>query len=286
LVDGIADPEHLEATLDIETLLKDEEVKGPGAEATFGGLVFSHDLINYIGGGDDTNANLTRRMLLLLESACIGRDDAYRRVINNVLRRYIREDYGWMHARNPSNVPRFLQNDMARYWRTLAVDFAYKRRQRAGRGWALRTAKLRLSRKLTYASGLLMCFDCALNPPRTEISPQVDSESAALAIVAHLSNLVDVTPLALFAKLFLEFKGLEGTATEMFGVYDEFLSILNDDDKRSHLDRLSQPDVANDEIYQRVRVLGHDFQHALDSVFFNPQGCPELYELTKTYGVF
>ena len=54
LVDGIADPEHLEATLDIEDRLNDEEVKGPGAEATFGGLVFSHDLINYIGGSDDT----------------------------------------------------------------------------------------------------------------------------------------------------------------------------------------------------------------------------------------
>ena len=64
-------------------------------------MVFSHDLINYIGGGDDTNANLTRRMLLLLESVCIGRDDAYRRVVTNILKRYIVEDYGWMHGRNP-----------------------------------------------------------------------------------------------------------------------------------------------------------------------------------------
>ena len=159
----------LEATLDIESCLRDEAVKGPGVEATFGGLVFSHDLVNYIGGSDDSNANLTRRMLLLLESKCIGRDDAYRRVVNNVLGRYVVEDFGWMHGRNPGNVPRFLQNDMARYWRTLAGDFAYKRRQRAGRGWALRTAKLRLSRKLTYAAGLLMCFRCATHPPDSRI---------------------------------------------------------------------------------------------------------------------
>jgi predicted nucleotidyltransferase len=78
LVDGIADPEHLRASLDIEAELKEQGVKGPGAEGAFSGLAFSHDLINYIGGSDDTNANLTRRMLLLLESACIGRDDAYR----------------------------------------------------------------------------------------------------------------------------------------------------------------------------------------------------------------
>ena len=56
-----------------------------------------------------------------------------------------------------------------------------------------------------------------------------------------LSNLVDVTPLALVAKLFLEFKGLEGAAAKMFGAYDEFLSILNDDDKRRHLDELVNP---------------------------------------------
>src|SRR3954465_15589679 len=62
LVDGIADPEHLEATLEIESRLEDDSVKGPGAEATFGGLVAGADVINYIGGGDDTNANLTRRM--------------------------------------------------------------------------------------------------------------------------------------------------------------------------------------------------------------------------------
>jgi predicted nucleotidyltransferase len=288
LVDGIADPEHLEASLSIESFLKEEAVKGPGREATFGGLVFSHDLINYIGGSDDTNANLTRRMLLLLESLCIGRDDAYRRVVNNVLRRYIVEDYGWMHARNPMNVPRFLQNDIARYWRTLAVDFAYKRRQRAGQGWALRTTKLRLSRKLTYAAGLVMCFRCSThpNPPGTADLPTGDMDRAALALVDHLSNDVRMTPLAIFARLFLESDRLDEAASRMFGAYDEFLAILDDDERRKHLDGLSQPDVAADPDYMRVRELGHVFQGALDSVFFDPELCPELHDLTKTYGVF
>jgi len=284
LVDGYADPAHLNAAQAIESYVENED-KNPGLEATFGGLVFSHDLINYIGGGDDTNANLTRRMLLLLESACLGRDDAYRRVINNVLGRYIHEDYGWMHARNPKNVPRFLQNDMARYWRTLAVDFAYKRRKRAGQGWALRTAKLRISRKLTYAAGLLMCFSCATSPQES-ISHGDDAERAALAIVEHLSNYVKKSPLAIFAEFFLENALLHAAATRMFSVYDEFLSILDDKDKRERLDGLNKADIATDPIYQRVRDLGHEFQRALDSVFFNRDGCPELYDLTRTYGVF
>ena len=287
LVDGSADPEHLDDTLSIESRLKEEAVKQPGTEATFGDLVFSHDLINYNGGGDDTNANLTRRMLLLLESVCIGRDDAYRRVVNNVLRRYIVEDYGWMHGRNPKNVPRFLLNDMARYWRTLAVDFAYKRRRRAGRGWALRTAKLRLSRKLTYAAGMLVCFRCATHPPAADQIPVGNIDQAALQLVDHLQTDVQKTPLALFARLFLEHDQLGDAARRMFGAYDEFLAILDDDEKRRHLDELGEPEaVATDPVYQRVRELGHQFQRALDAVFFDPVGCPQIYELTRTYGVF
>ena len=108
------------------------------------------------------------------------------------------------------------------------------------------------------SSRMLRACSCASTVPSIRLgpSPQVDSESAALAIVAPLSNLVDVTPLALFANLFLEFKGLEGAAAKMFGAYDEFLSILNDDDKRQHLDRLSQPDVATDEMYHGLGYWG------------------------------
>ena len=103
LVDGIADSAHLDAARAIESSMLEGALNKPGSEGTFGGLVFSHDLIHYIGGEDDTNRNLTQRMLVLLESASIGRSDAYARVINNVIKRYVVEDFGWMHSRNPIN---------------------------------------------------------------------------------------------------------------------------------------------------------------------------------------
>ena len=85
LVDGIADPQHLDSSLEIAKRIAEIPIKQPGREGTFGQLTFSHDLIHYIGGEDDTNANTTRRMLLLLESVPVGGADAYDRVLRNVL---------------------------------------------------------------------------------------------------------------------------------------------------------------------------------------------------------
>lgn len=286
LVDGMASSEHLDTALAVEAFLEESETKGPGSEATFGGLVFSHDLIHYIGGEDDTNRNLTQRMLLLLESTPIGRPDAYRRVLNNVIKRYVIEDFGWMHSRNPMNVPRFLHNDIVRYWRTIAVDFAYKRRKRAGQGWALRTAKLRMSRKLTYAAGLLRCYNCALAPSIQGLEPQGSDARAALPIVDYIAGQTSLTPLDIFARAFREFEGLLPIARSFFDSYDEFLGILDDETKRTELDALQHDEIAINETYQRVRELGHSFQKALDSIFFSEEHQSDFFRLTKIYGVF
>ena len=66
LVDGQADPRHRESAISVGHEI--EIGREPGPEGTFGTLASSHDLVQFIGGRDDTNANLTRRILLLLES--------------------------------------------------------------------------------------------------------------------------------------------------------------------------------------------------------------------------
>ena len=162
LVDGQADPQHQRDLISIREKLRGFG-KSPGRERTFGQLIFSHSILHVIGGEDDTNANTTRRILFLLEACPIGSGQAFMRLRKNILRRYITDDRGLsrmdgsVHARW---IPLFLLNDMARYWRTMTVDFAYKQSDRGNARYALRSLKLGISRKLIYASGLLSCFWC------------------------------------------------------------------------------------------------------------------------------
>ncbi|HEY5253170.1 MAG TPA: nucleotidyltransferase domain-containing protein, partial [Acidobacteriaceae bacterium] len=148
LIDGIADPQHLNTAHEILRRLDAIQAKPPGREGTFGNLAFSHQILHWIGGEDDSNSNTTRRILLLLESKPLGRTEAWDRVLNNVLSRYLTEDHGLWQKSRDRGVPLFLLNDIARYWRTMVVDFAYKQRARANQGYGIRSIKLGLSRKL------------------------------------------------------------------------------------------------------------------------------------------
>lgn len=275
LVDGHADPRHIELARRVEKIVNAASAKKPGREGTFGSLSFSHELVNRIGGEDDTNRNTTRRILLLLESAVVGRADAYDRVVTNILNRYVEEDYGFAQGRGPHRVPRFLLNDFARYWWTMAVDFAYKQRTRFGEGAAMRNMKLRMSRKLIYVSGLLTCFACELDCPAA-------AEPAEW--VSYLRDRLKLPPIEILAGALLRHSHLDGTARILLGAYDEFLGVLADKTQRERLEELEPPEYEADAIYQRVRRLSHEFRDGLLELFFDkPSG---LYSLTKNYGVF
>src|SRR5919202_1228253 len=65
------------------------ESRPPGRTGVFGGEVRCEDLISRIGLDADSNANLTRRMLLMLESQPVAGDVVHRRCWERVLDGYL-----------------------------------------------------------------------------------------------------------------------------------------------------------------------------------------------------
>ena len=283
LIDGQSDPGHYALAQKIKEVIDSVAAKTVGQEGTFGAMVFSHDLVHQIGGEDDTNRNTTRRLLLLLESQVVGREGAYTRVVRDVLNRYLLEDRGFWRG-SGHRVPRFLQNDFARYWRTLAVDFAYKLRARSGKGWAIRNIKLRMSRKLIYVSGLLACYRCHLDyTPDQRLSIYADPNRKQ-EIIEHLEGIFKSTPLEIIATVLFRYEHLDESARKILGSYDEFLGMLSDKSARDRLENLTEEEAETDPTYQRARDLSHVFRDGLMAFFYDSESGLEV--LTKNYGVF
>lgn len=281
LIDGPSDPEHLQIAQDIAAALADGGFAEPGATDTFGSISSSHDLIHYVGGPEDTNQNMTRRILLLLESVAIGDGLIHGRVIRQILKRYIVLDPAVSTFEQPSfQVPLFLLNDIVRLWRTMAVDYATKKWQRAGEGWAIRNIKLRMSRKLLFVKGLLMCFLCKLDAP--DLNGR-DSEIVLDQMVSFCVELSGTPAIDVLCDVLVA-RASNETAKSVVTAYNEFLESLNDSDQRKVLKELSFDSAASDDVFQVLRTNSHEFRDGLESLFFEEN--EDLAKLTKRYGVF
>ena len=227
LIDGIANPKHLDVAREVERVVESLGARAPGREKIFGKLAVSHEIIH---------------------------------------------------------VPRFLLKDFARYWRTMAVDFAFKRRTRAREGSSIRNIKLRMSRKLIFVSGLLACFSGHILLPAAEPSTLISTANPPYEFVRHLRRVFAQTPLEIVASIINCHAHLRPVGAHLFSGYDAFLGVLRDDQKRAHLENL-QPEAQNgDSMYQELRDASHKFRDAVLTLFFD-EGTG-LSQLTRIYGIF
>ena len=236
--------------------------RAPGPEGVFGGRVREADLVERIGLGHDTNENLTRRMLFLLESVALTGAAVHAAARGAVVRSYL--DAGVRDQR----VPRFLLNDLIRYWRTICVDFEAKRRERADDGWGLRNAKLRTSRKLLFAGGLLPVLECH------ELRRAEMHATLVAAFAAPPSDRV--------AAAFLRYEAVDAGARAL-RAYDAFLGLIDDEAAREHLRSLSREDAQRDRLFRRARGYGDQLESGLLALLFERQ---PLARLVREYGIF
>jgi predicted nucleotidyltransferase len=277
LIDGQASSDHLQIAHSVEESIVATGLAEPGKSGMFGQITFSHDLIHYIGGQDDTNHNLSRRILLLLESENVfhqGKNEgtAMDRVIRGVLAKYILNDSGYAASSRKENVPRFLLNDIIRFWRTMCVDFAYKQIEQKGQKWALRNIKLRMSRRLIFIKGLLMCARIY----NTSLSP--------IEIIGELSKFVSQTPLEFMVSSFLHFDISEKEIVRILKSYDTYLKMLNDKEFREALEKLDMYEAYGNKKFEEARDNSHIFQESLNNIFIRQSN--KISEFTLKYGVF
>lgn len=232
----------------------------PGRQGVFAEVVYSGDLLR-VGLDDDTNTNLTRRMLLVLESVAACHANVLAGVRLDVIQDYLSD------ALRDHRPPRFLLNDLVRYWRTIGVDFVAKDRDRGGAGWGLRNAKLRTSRKLLFASGLLPVLRC--------------HELRAEQIAPFLAEQFAMPPTDRVADAFLRYDAIAHGA-DALAAYDAFLALIDDDDVRAELQGIAGRTAADaSPRWREVAELGATIERALLALVFET----ELGPITQRYAV-
>jgi len=234
--------------------------RGPGGQATFGAATPARALVEHIGLEEDHNRNLTRRMLLMLESVPVVGEDVHRGCWLAVLDRYLAE------SRTDRRPPRFFLNDVIRYWRTIAVDFAGKHRE-DDRKWGLRNAKLRTSRKILFAGGLVPALRCH-TLRRDEVRPFL---CAQLALPA-----TDRVADAFLAA------GLHDAGVRCLGAYDRWTGMVGDAAVRDELAGLDRASAMDSPTFVEVRRLAAELQNGLLALLFETSLAPAVRE----YAIF
>lgn len=246
---------------DVRTVLRDFG-RAPGREGIFGTHVYTDQLAGRIGLDPDDNTNLTRRILLTLESVPVAGASVWETSRAAMLDEYLEPP---LRDRRP---PRLFLNDVVRYWRTLCVDFAGKQRERLGEGWGIRNAKLRLSRKLLFAGGLLPVLRC--------------HEHVAGDMKPFLVDQLSAPPTDRLADAFLRYDQLDAGARGL-SAYDAFLGLIDDEGAREELETKPRDELEATVLFREVRNLGDRFQEALLTLLFDS---PRLAPLIREYGIF
>ena len=235
-------------------------LRGPGRSGVFGGRIFCDDLISRIGLDADSNANLTRRMLLMLESQPVAGDAVHRRCWEQVLDGYLED------ADKPYRPPRFFLNDLIRYWRTICVDFVGKERE-GGEKWGIRNAKLRTSRKILFAAGLVPLLQCR-RFTREERRAYLAAQLAAPATDRLAAAFLDC--------------GARDAGVRALSAYDRWLGVLDDEVRRGELEALTKETAPGSAVFRDVRRHAAELERGLLVLLFDTELLPHVRE----HGIF
>ena len=228
----------------VRATIKNVVPSGPSRDGIFGKEVKRNEILRNIGGQNDSNANITHRVLILLEGDWLVNPGGLREFRREILERYIQE------GMTDHQLALFLLNDIIRYYRTVAVDYEFKTSEGGdSKPWAIRNIKLVFSRKLLYASGL---FSIGMTADRARDEKiHVLEELFALPVIERMIRICGKSK-------------IEGVLAS----YNKFLGELENPDVREKLIELKRTERQNP-IFRRVKNEGHHFTRELLTLFEN-----------------
>lgn len=211
----------------------------PGSTGTFGAeaIVKFADMQTNLGGDKDTNQNLTRRMLFLLEGNWLYNETLFKSYQKELIEKYIKE------TDSDNNLPRFLLNDIIRYYRTITTDFEYKVTEKK-EGWGLRNIKLKFSRKLLYFSGILAVAELENLNYENRINKAIE----------------------LFSKPPLERIQFITNKEQVFAKYQTFLEEISSAENRVQLEAISKDERYTSKLYIKLNTLSQEFSKDLHNL--------------------
>jgi predicted nucleotidyltransferase len=244
----------------MEELRRDRlDLGDPGQTGLFGRLIAAQDLVERIGLQDDSNENHTRRILLLTESRPLLSSDLYHRLLRAVIRRYLAD-----YTEPKEGVPRFLLNDVLRYWRTLAIDYQAKLWGQPQPEWGLRYLKLIISRKLMIAGTLTSLFLCER---ATEDYFVEQFQMPALARLAQVRAVADAPQRDAVASALV--------------IASEFVEALKDEDFRDEAKAVrTRNDIDPGSRFGAMQQSARVLQQYLETIFFDT---PALSTKSRKY---
>ncbi|WP_435748740.1 nucleotidyltransferase domain-containing protein [Microbacterium sp. PMB16] len=246
------------------------EVRAPGSSGVFGQMVSAVELVEVIGLQADTNHSHTRRILLIEESVSLRDEELHRKLLTTAFQRYLDA-----HPPATTGVPRFLLNDLLRYWRTVTVD--YQAKSPAESMYSLRYLKLIVSRKLTFAASLLPLLTLALE------EPELPGDAFAERLCETYSKPALVRWVDAAAVIVARNDAIADHVKDVLRIAEEFNGLVGDSDWRLRVAEASrQPDAKDQPEFSQARDLGRRLQDNLEAIFF----AEPLLPLTRGMLVF
>tara|TARA_R110000868_G_scaffold26691_28_gene102601 strand:- start:3585 stop:4544 length:960 start_codon:yes stop_codon:yes gene_type:complete len=237
--------EHLiELQRTYRTRLTKQGIKMPALGGVFEKPLLATKLLDTIGGNNDTNIYITRRMLFLLEGEWIYNASGFGNLRERLISKYIAENL------EKKKIALFLLNDIIRYWRTICVDFEHKMLDEK-KPRAIRIIKLRFSRMLLYFAGV------------AAVSKTGHRDSDAKRKL--LNDLFALPAIERVQKVF------GNRSDKLIQLYAEFLSDIDDVEIRSALERPGDTGIDTIE-YERLADKAREFKDELLSLLLDDLG--------------